>query len=296
MKLEDLRGGRVADVALEVDGSAALYPCAFHHHAQQASWHAVNAILRLAGESQDGRVDELIGVVEWWRTVESLISLLHLISLDEHDAGLRGHEHHPTNSADITDKWSSVSRWFTGGTESPPSGLTGLLIELRDFRNSFEHTSRTLERARTHSRLASRPADANLSDLMEAVAICTVVCDWVRFLMPTTDLMPQIWSPSTAGVIFAPLDQVASQVWFPAFRGALMGRQLDSDVAPYTGFGRSSGSAVRMARVTIRHQDEHPLPQVVGNVAVADQVVRWGAQQPRQPSSTTFVLPDYSRA
>jgi hypothetical protein len=297
MRLEDLRGGRVADVALQVNGSGTLFPCAFHHHAQQAAWHTLNAILELAGESYDPRVDERLGVVEWWRTLESLISLLHLISQEEDKASIRQTDRHPTPSGKITGKWSSVSLWFSDGRESPPPRLTGLLTELRDFRNSFEHTSRTAERQRSHSKLASTPADANLADLMEAVAICVAAIQWIRYLLPSVDLMTSVWSPTAHDlVVFERLNVLAEKCWFPAFSSALQIRGLTSDVAPYDNPGQTTGSALRGACVLIRAVDEHPLPPGGGEGAIKTQVVQWGAERPEQPSEGTFVLPNYVRA
>jgi len=297
MRLEDFRGGRVADLALQVDGSAGMMPCAFHHHAQQAAWHTVNGILRFADEAQDGRVDEQIGVVEWWRTVESQISLLHLLSQDEHQAELRSSDRGPAKlDARIATKWASVSSWYSDGRQSAPAKLTGLLTDLRDFRNSFEHSSRTDERQRSHSRLAAKPAEANLADLMESVAICVAVCQWTRYLLPTADLMPQVWSPTAdGGVVFAPLDKVAAECWFPVYSSTLQARGMTSDVEMYPEFGHIAGSAVRAARVLIRHEDERPLPPMTNTSAASQQVVDWGAKQPGQPSPTTFVLPDYRR-
>jgi hypothetical protein len=297
MRLEDLRGFQVADVALQVSGSDTLFPCAFHHHAEQAAWHTINAILKLGGESQDGRVDERIGVVEWWRTLETLISLLHLISEEERNerASIRLTDKRPTD--DIIAKWSWVTRWFSDRRQPLPSRLTGLVQDLRDFRNSFEHNSRTRERPRSHSRLASKPADANLADLMEAVAICVATIQWIRYLLPSVDLMPSVWTPTAHDdVVFERLDVLAKECWFPAFQSALKGRGLTSDVAPYDDHGSTIGSALWDARVLIRYEDERPLPPSSGDGAIRTQVIQWGAERPRQPSEDTFLYPDYARA
>jgi hypothetical protein len=72
MRLEDLRGRRVGDIVMFLDG-APLVPAAFHDHTQQAQWHTINSLIRRAGNSTDGVANECIAVVEWWRTIESRI-------------------------------------------------------------------------------------------------------------------------------------------------------------------------------------------------------------------------------
>ena len=80
MRLEDLRSRRVGDAALFLDGTRPI-PAAFHDHALQAQWHTTNGLLRLAGNHTDRVVNERIAVVEWWRMLESLVKLLHLVAL-----------------------------------------------------------------------------------------------------------------------------------------------------------------------------------------------------------------------
>lgn len=155
MRLEDYRGLHAGDVAAWWGGNDVVL-ASFHHHATQAHWHTVNCLLRLSGAPVDGVASDVIGVVEWWRTIESLTALLYEIAVREGEAGLRPHRHPlQRRQLDAIKKWSAVASWYSEGRDAPPSEVTGRLAELRDFRNSFEHTSRTASQARRHSRLSS---------------------------------------------------------------------------------------------------------------------------------------------
>lgn len=255
MRIEDLRGPKVADTALVV-ASGAPRLAAFHHHATQGEWHTLNTLGRVAGLPTDGIANEAMAVVEWWRTVESLVALLHSVAVEEAETGLRpevSRRPSSTRNDSVVDRWSGICAWFSNATRSAPSSTTGLLTELRDFRNSFEHASRESACVMKHSRLASTPAHANVADAMEALAICVLVCDFVRDVLPGVDLMPQVpVHPPFGGFVWAPLDEFAADLAFPIYRHVVSALGLETDIAPYPPSERLRGHALIDAKIVIK--------------------------------------------
>jgi hypothetical protein len=90
------------------------------------------------------------------------------------DVGLRAEMPRLTLSKrhGVLDRWSAIGRWFSEASDCAPKETTERIKELRDFRNSFEHASRQATITVRASRLGAVPAHANLSDAMEAMAIC----------------------------------------------------------------------------------------------------------------------------
>lgn len=244
MRLEDCRGMKVGDAALFLEGRAPIQ-LAFHHHAEQAEWHTINSMLGFAGNSTDGVANEHIAVVEWWRTVESLVALLHLVARRESEAGMRPDQPRlPENRREtFGEKWSSMSRWFSGGQDSPPSTVTRLVNELRDFRNSFEHSSRSSVIDIKYSRLGPEPAKANLADVMEALAICALACDFARYVLRGLDLMPSVLVPSRPRVFYAPLDEIAAELLFPTYLDLVAKAGLTTDICLYPAPRRLDGAS-----------------------------------------------------
>lgn len=293
MKLEDLRGLQVGDVGMLVEN--AYIPAAFHHHAQVATWHTVQSILRLAGATPNSLADEKIGIVEWWRTIESLIALIHLVAVTEHGRGLRPHVSPPARpDASVLRKWASIARWFSEGTHSAPSWLTGVVTELRDFRNSFEHSTRSAARPRPASRLAEAPATANLADLMEAMAICEAAAQFVRRTIRGVDLMPQVFVPSHEHAMFEPLDVVAREALFPLLKTALSSRGLSTRIEPYKSPGRLAGVSVIGAAIQVRTHDVRPLPDVLEPIDAVRSLNTWAKGRPALPGPDEFRVPAYN--
>jgi len=297
MRLEDLRGGHVGDVTLWLGGGAG-FPATFHHHAQAANWHTVNSLLRFAGQDVDAAVDHQIGIVEWWRTVESLVSLLTWLANVEDKAGLRpgGSVPPPQMDADVLTRWSGISRWFSDGSHSADKWLTGAVSELRDFRNSLEHAARSSSRARRHSRLSALPVVSNLADLMEAMAICICASHFVQSVVPDVDLMPQVLVPSREHAFFEPLDTVAIALLFPLYQRTLGARGLTSDVELYPPPERLRGHAVIQARMLIRFSDEHDQPPLNSQIDPWNEFEQWASSRPDVPSPGQFRLPGYSHS
>jgi hypothetical protein len=293
MRLEDLRGVHVGDAAVYF-GDGQLVPAAFHHHAQVAFTHTVNELTRMSGRSVPMSWDSRIGAVEWWRTIEATVALLHRVLLIERQAGVRSGVTDSTDElSNVMEKWSAAARWFSGGKHSPPSTLTGLVTELRDFRNSFEHATRAATRDRKHSKLGESPAIANLADLMEAMAICLAACGYFRHVLPGNDLMPQVIAPSQEHVMFEPLDIVAREALFPMYNDLLRVRGLTTEVAPYDSFGHTPGQAVVEVRFVVAHQDDHPLPDPAEPIDVMGVLGAW-VETRDTPEPGTFRLPAYS--
>ena len=233
-RLENLRGSKVGDIQLLLDSGEAI-SAAFHDHAAQAEWHTINALLRLAGNPVAGAANERIAVVEWWRTIESLIALLHRVAVAESERGLRapmprlGVRQRP----DFQTKWSVVASWFSNRTYGVPRDLRRRVLALRDWRNSFEHSSRESTIKTANSRLGARPSEANITDAMEAMAICVEVCSSVRYVAQGLDLMPQVVAPSQKYVLFVPLDQLTTGVLFPVYYQVIRLLGLGTEIEPY---------------------------------------------------------------
>jgi hypothetical protein len=228
VRLEDLRGLHVGDTAMFVGRDGPPLAAAFHHHAEQGQWHTVNCLLRLGGNPVDGVANERIAVVEWWRTVESLVALIHLVALSESADGFRPQQPRlrGSNRDAFLDRWSAIARWFSESTDSAPKAVTQRVSELRDFRNSFEHASRLAVIEARHSRLGTVPAHANLSDAMEAMAICIEASSVLRFIVRGLDLMPQCVVPSKEHVFYVPLDRLAADLLFPQYHRVVDGSPL----------------------------------------------------------------------
>jgi hypothetical protein len=297
MRLEDVRGTRVGDTALLLDGVHWM-SAAFHDHAAQAEWHTINSLLRLAGHRTDGVANERIAVVEWWRTVESLVALLHLIALEESHRGLREGQArlHAERRAEFNDKWSAIARWFSHGTDSSPKELTRRVLELRNWRNSFEHSSRQSVIDIKHSRLGTAPAEANLSDAMEAMAICIAACALLRHVVCGLDLMPQVVVPSHHHVFYVPIDLMASDLLFPRYADVVATLGLNSDVQPYPPPRPLRGESLLEPQLAIKAMPDH------ADLCAPDMLNLWASfeafseAQPIIPQPDAFALPDYHRS
>jgi hypothetical protein len=296
MRIEDLRGLHTGDVAAWL-GRDDIVLAAFHQHANQAHWHTVNCLLRLSGERVDGVTSDVIGIVEWWRTIESLTALLYGVALRESELGLRAAlaRLDRDSSPGVLQKWSTLARWFSEGTDSAPNDVTGRMEELRDFRNSFEHSSREDRRGRRHSRLSEKPATANEFDLLEALAICISCCQYVRHALPANDVMPEVVIPTDDGFFFEKLDVVSERLLVPLFKGALNAMGLETSFTPYPQPRTLRGHAEVEVRLLIRHEDDNPLP-ALGTALHARELVRsYGNDSPLKPVGGQFRVPNYSR-
>lgn len=299
MHVEDLRGLKIGDPVFVLGHQShpvSVHLAAFHHHASLGQWHTLNSMVRIAGDSVDGVVDETIAVVEWWRTVESLISLLYAVALIESDQGLRPRLHRLKSAREpkILHRWKAISWWFSEGQRSPPRKTTLLLQELRDFRNSFEHAARGGTVRMAHSRLSTTPASANLADAMEALAICVLICDHVRFVLPACDLMPQVVPPSRHHVLFVPLDEFAVGVAFPAYIRIQEALGLTSEVVPYESSHRLRGQALLEVAPLIKVSPD------TADLMASEPVDLWPIfesfvrSRPRLPADNQCGIPRYS--
>ena len=294
MRLEDLRSLLVGDSVLFAPDEPPL-PMSFHEHAEQAQWHTLNAMVRFAGHTTDGVVSERIAVVEWWRTIESLVAMLHHIAVRESELGFRQDlpRLRATGKESFQDKWSAVPRWFGHEQESPAKEVTRLVLELRDFRNSFEHSSRQTHVDIRHSRLGSVPAHANLSDAMEALAICLLAMQVLRYVVSDHDLMPQAVVPSQQHAFFVPLDRLAGGLVFPTYHWLLKEAGLCSDVAPYADARPLSGRTMLRVNSYIKAHPDRADTQVGAPVDIWRRFEEFAAQQPEIPPPGAFRLPAY---
>jgi hypothetical protein len=274
-----------------------MYLAAFHHHAAQAQWHTLNSVLRIAGQRVDGVVSEAIAVAEWWRTIESLISLLLLVAARESDLGVRGEQAVLVGSHkdDVVKRWSAIAGWFSDRSDSAPKRTTSLLKELRDFRNSIEHASRHSTIKIEHSRLGTLPAGANLADAMEGMAICVLACDFLRFILPTFDIMPQVVAPSRRHVFYVGLDVLASEIAFPAYAQLVRELGMTTDIAPYTTGRHLRGEARLAAALVVKAQPDANDLAVVNPVDLWPGFEAFTESRPVIPSEAEFGIPRYTR-
>jgi hypothetical protein len=298
VRLEDVRGMYVGDIALVLEPSSDPLAAAFHDHAQQAQWHTLNCLLRLGGVSIDGVANERIAVIEWWRTVESMIALVYHVACFESDHGLRQTQPRLRTSMrdGVLDRWSAIPRWFSGATESPPKPVTRRLAELRDFRNSFEHSSRQNTVDVKYSRLGAVPAYANLADAMEALAIAVEVASVLRNVLTGLDLMPQALVPSREHVFYVPLDRLASDLIFPQYSRVLGEQDLTSDVSLYPTPNPLSASSIIQPMMIIKAQPEAHDPQPSRPVGMWDAFEAFASSEPGRPGPEQFGIPRYQAA
>lgn len=295
MRLEDLRGLQVGDSALVLQPGATPFTAAFHHHAEQAHWHTVNCVLRLGGDRVDGVADVRIAAVEWWRTLESLIALVHRVAILESDLGLRVHLPRVTSSNRTTalDRWSAIARWFSEGTASAPKAVTQRIVELRDFRNSFEHASRETEISVRASRLGTRPGHANLSDAVEAMAICIEAASIIRGTVTGLDLMPQCLVPSHLHVFYDALDHIAEKAVMPQYRHLVRALGVTSEIQLYPTPAQLPGSSLLEPAFILKAQ---PGPE---DIRVTKPLDLWSAleafadKHPDRPGAEEFRVPSY---
>ena len=268
MGLEAFRWFHTGDVAAVFAGDD-LVPAAFHHHAAQAHSHTVNRLIRLSGDALDGVANDAIGIVECGRTIESLVALLYQVALSESEADLRSESNrlHRDRKVDALQKWSLIASWFSNGTDTAPSEVTGRITELRDFRNSFEHWSRGAA-WRRHSRLAD-PAQANEFDLMEALAIALSGFEFLRHVIPDNDLMPQVVVPTSDSFFFEKLDTLAASVLIPMYSDALSAMHLEPDIFLYDAPRPLRGSALAPVWACGRDPRRAPNARFVRDAATA---------------------------
>ena len=186
-----------------------------------------------------------------------------------------------------------MTRWFSDGGWSLPSTTTGLLSELRDFRNSFEHASRDASVPAKHSKLGASPAGANISDAMEAMAICVHVCDCVRFVLPGCDLMPEVVPPSRKHRLWVPLDEFAAGVAFPSFQAILDALNLNTDVTPYPAAPRLPGQALTFGALVIKARPDAADLMASQDVDLWPLFESFVARQSPLPDEDQFGLPRY---
>ena len=230
--------------------------------------------------------------------IESLVALLYAVVLRESATGLRPaiERVKNTETPDAISKWSAIARWFSENRDSAPSEVTGRLTDLRDFRNAFEHSSRSDSRARHHSKLPALPTEANVADTMEALAICIASCAYLRSALPGCDLMPQvIVIPHDGSVFFESMDVVAQQLTFPMYHAALESRGLSTEVALYEEPHPMRGKAVLPVNFMIRYKDEHPLPEPSDPNGLVEMLRGFSDNHPRKPGPDHFGIPSYSK-
>lgn len=293
MRLEDLRGFNVGDTALMLpDGS--MVAAAFHQHAAQAQWHTVNCLIRSSGDPVDGVADERIAVVEWWRTIECIIALVDMVAFLESEAGLRESQPRHTQADNALQRWGAIAKWFSEATYSSPSQTTGRISELRDFRNSFEHYSRSDVIKTQHSRLATVPSHANLADAMEAMAICIEASAVIRHVLTGLDLMPQVLAPSKNHVFYIPLDELATELLFPVYRRLVSRLGLGSDVAMYPSPTKIAGKSLIDLRIVIKGEPNEHDVRCDESIGVWAKFERFAESHPNCPTSDRFGVPGYS--
>jgi hypothetical protein len=296
MLLEDLRGSRVGDTVLFLGGEHRIF-AAFHDHAAQAQWHTLNSLLRFAGNRTGGVASERIAVVEWWRTVESLVALIYLVAVEESRAGLREGQPRldPKHRPEFNSKWSALARWFSQEKDSPPKSLTRLVLELRDWRNSFEHSSRHSMLDIKYSRLGKIPADANLSDVMEAMTICISASALLRHIIRGLDLMPQVVVPSRRHVFYTPIDVMASDLLFPSYTCVLGTLGLTSDVQPYPLPRALLGESVVEPKLAVKGLPDAADASSPNAIDLWSSFEEFTESQPTIPQPDAFALPAYHR-
>jgi hypothetical protein len=297
MRLEDLRGPHVGDSAMVLQSAGQPLAAAFHHHAEQAQWHTLNCLVRLSGSRVDGVANERIAVVEWWRTIESLIALVFQVAILESDLNIRKHRPrlNTTKRAGVLDRWSAIANWFTEATASAPGDVTQRVVELRNFRNSFEHATREAAIDVHASRLGTLPAHANLSDAMEAMAICVEASSVIRGIIKGADLMPQCVVPSKRHVFYVGLDIMAEHLVMPQYRRLVRALGLTSDVDLYPAPPPLPGASILRPAFVVKAE---PGPEDVELTAPIDL---WSAfeafaeAQPGRPGPGRFGLPRYQQ-
>jgi len=232
--------------------------------------------------------------VEWWRTIESLVALLYLVACEESRLGLRPDlERLKEGKPEFLDKWSASARWFTEGKGSPSKDVTRRLLELRDFRNSFEHSSRQSEVDVRYSRLGRVPAHANLSDAIEAMVICIDACAVVRHLIGGLDLMPQVVAPSQHHVFYVPLDLLAKDLILPCYHEVVAALGLTSDVALYPIPRALRGESLIQPHLAIKAVADERDPQLSEPYGLWTAFEAFTEAQPNKPAADKFGVPGY---
>jgi hypothetical protein len=293
MLLEDLHGAKVGDFALLLPDET-MVSAAFHHHAVQAQWHTLNCLLRIGGENVDGAANERIAVVEWWRTLESLIALTDAVALYESDQGLRNNSARYGTHHKVMQRWAAVAKWFSGDTDSAPSESTDRLKALRNFRNSFEHNSHAKKIKVQHSRLGSVPAFANLADAMEAMAICVEASGVIRHVLTGLDLMPNVLVPSKKHAFFMPLDELASGVILPQYRRVVKALGLESAVDLYPPPRPLNGRSEVVLQMVVKARPDEFDRRLDESLGLWSHFEAFAELQPFRPAPDQFSLPRYS--
>jgi hypothetical protein len=252
----------------------------------------------LAGNRTGGLVNERIAVVEWWRTVESLVALIYLIAVEESRTGLRTGQPRldPKSRPEFNDKWNALARWFSQGKDSSPKSLTRLVLELRDWRNSFEHSSRHSVLDVKYSRLGTVPAEANLSDVMEAMTICISASAFLRHAIRGLDLMPQVVVPSHRHVFYTPIDVMASDLLFPTYSRVLETLELTSDVQPYPLPRGLLGESLFEPKLAVKALPDGADARSPNALDLWSSFEQFTEAQPTIPQPDMFALPAYHRS
>jgi len=265
--------------------SGDILPFLFHDSANTAFYMAVDALKAMQDSPAIGPTQYGIPAVNmWFLTVESVISTLYKIVLDDSKSSGAVKQ-----TQKLLDKVEQIDAYISGG-KATSSQMRLKLAEFATFRNTLFHDLSGVKRPTySHTAFAVKAEKMNQVDLMQAIIVAINTFRYYRGAIHNIDLLPKVFISAQ----FDAIDVLTEEVLFPAFSEILASRQMVTDLklelsTESLGFELDIG-----ARMLIRHDGPTFPEHKPTNPAIVHRLFA-NARTRRPIDPAVFKVPDYS--
>lgn len=275
-------------------------PIMLHEHATGAFHMTMDALEQFARSGWvAGSGFILPGVALWYLTAEASASFA--VAVARVHADRHGHALRVPRAPSLSQKLGAVRSVFGTGDGKTRSG--SLLVRLDEFgwfRNalfhdlSFDEAADLNLRTYRQTEFAQLADLANEIDLLQSCVLATSACQYVRHVVPGSDLMPNVLILHEDAFVWERLDRLVREFVVPVFRELLDGKGLRTDVDLDVSDLVVGGEAERGVAVAVRAEPS--------DADYETSPVSWSPRErltsfvtPLAPDPDTFRLPDYRR-
>ena len=268
--------------------SGDILPFLFHDSTNSAFYMTVDALKAMQDLSVIGPTQYGIPAVNmWFLSVESMISTLYKIVLDDSESIKSRGAVRKTQK--LLEKAEQIDSYISG-EKATPSQMRLKLAEFAAFRNTLFHDLTYVKRPTySHTVFAVRAEKMNQVDLMQAIIVAVNTFRYYRGAIRDIDLLPKVFINAQ----FDAVDLLSEEVLFPAFSEILKSRQMATDLKLEFSTESLGFELDIEARILVRDDgpafpnDNHTNPTIVHRF-LADARMR----RPIDP--TTFKVPNYT--
>ncbi|MDH4088703.1 MAG: hypothetical protein OEV04_16895 [Nitrospira sp.] len=268
--------------------SGDILPFLFHDSANTAFYMAVDALKAMQDSPVIGPTQYGIPAVNmWFLSVESLISTLYKIVLDDSESTKSRGAVRKTQK--LLEKAEQIDSYISGG-KATPSQMRLKLTEFATFRNTLFHDLTYVKRPTySHTVFAVKAEKMNQVDLMQAIIVAVNTFRYYRGAIHDIDLLPKVFINAQ----FDAVDLLSEEVLFPAFSEILGSRQMATDLKLEFSTESLGFELDIEARILIRHDGPTFPEHNPTNPAIVHRLLT-DASTRRPVDPTIFKVPDYT--